>query len=574
MHCILRTEKLKTGGNIGGVAAHNLRTIDVPNSDPELTHRNIVTGATELVEAVNKRITECYPDKAPRKNAVRAVETLLTASPEFFENANPGQVEKWRIESIAWAEKFWGKENVAQSVLHLDEKTPHLHIVSVPIVGGKLNCRAILGGRAKLAAMQTSYAKAMAQFGLERGLEGSKSKHISPKQYSSSSAKNPVMPKPEKLNQLLEDGTVFSKSKTRERTVIPYTKKNIIALRTAFGNQSAAVAIAEESKRARDRIKKAQRIEQRESANRVRDIPLSKTAAALGLSQSRSDRAKWGDFHIDDEKGVFNNFKASEGGKGSIDLVIQAHGCEFKEALQWMKGHFGEFDTSQALAKTYQIKARKQVSSVLPVQFIPPKAASENLPLVYKYLCDERKISRKLVEQHVRNGTIYADIRKNVVFLGTNNAELVGTGKNKFKGLSVGSDKSQAGFIAMPEKQAVSGKYAYTGAVESAVDALSFAELNKSPAVSSAGAPTRGFFGKFMELALRLSNRAVAAFDNDEAGNKYSKLLDVSTTKNVARKSPPQSFKDWNENLVFKRSGSGSPSPEISLSREKGFRPR
>lgn len=62
--------------------------------------------------------------------------------------------------------------------LHLDEKTAHIEAYAVPIdPKGKLNCRHFLGARNALSILQTRYALHNKDFGLERGLKGSKATH-------------------------------------------------------------------------------------------------------------------------------------------------------------------------------------------------------------------------------------------------------------------------------------------------------------------------------------------------------------------------------------------------------------
>ena len=78
-YAILRTAKLKTMGNIGGSLAHNYRTINTPNTDPNHTPKNHHTVATP--EAVKKAIQDRLPEKR-RSDAVLCIEYLITASPE------------------------------------------------------------------------------------------------------------------------------------------------------------------------------------------------------------------------------------------------------------------------------------------------------------------------------------------------------------------------------------------------------------------------------------------------------------------------------------------------------------
>lgn len=196
MFAICRTEKLKTYGNAGGLNKHLTRTMEVPNADKELQKYNrLLVGTEDLVSDIKSRITSAGIE--PRKNAVLAVEHLLTASPEFFgankvikENAEVSLMAKvdklnsFVSNSQEWLNERYGKENVVNVTLHLDEKTPHIHAVVVPIdTKGKLNARAFLGGREKMREMQNSFADKMKSIGLNRGVEGSKAKHTAIKEF-------------------------------------------------------------------------------------------------------------------------------------------------------------------------------------------------------------------------------------------------------------------------------------------------------------------------------------------------------------------------------------------------------
>lgn len=179
-YAILRTAKLKTMGNIGGSLAHNYRTIDTPNADPNRTSENEHTAATP--EAVKQAIQDRLPEKR-RSDAVLCVEYLITASPEW-DGWGTDKEDEFFERAGQWLYDKHGKENVAGMSLHRDETTPHLVAYVVPIdQKGKLNCKEFLGGRAKLNKMQTDFAKEVKDLGLERGREGSKAKHTSIKQY-------------------------------------------------------------------------------------------------------------------------------------------------------------------------------------------------------------------------------------------------------------------------------------------------------------------------------------------------------------------------------------------------------
>ena len=179
-YAILRTAKLKTMGNIGGSLAHNYRTIETPNADPNRTPKNHHTVATP--EAVKKAIQDRLPEKR-RSDAVLCIEYLITASPEWDGWGNDKEAEFFK-RSSQWLSDKHGAENIAGLSIHRDISTPQLVAYVVPIdQKGRLNCKEFLGGRAKLSQIQTDFANTVTDLGLARGKEGSKAKHTSIKAY-------------------------------------------------------------------------------------------------------------------------------------------------------------------------------------------------------------------------------------------------------------------------------------------------------------------------------------------------------------------------------------------------------
>lgn len=179
-YAILRTEKLKTMGNIGGSLAHNYRTRDTPNAVPERLHLN--THDMASADEVKAAIVAQLPEKR-RSDAVLCVEYFIGASPDYFTDADP-KGERYFATAVEWLKERHGADNVVATSVHHDETSPHLVAYVVPLdKNGKLNAKAFLGGRAKLTAMQTDFARAVGQHGLERGIEGSKAKHQSIRDY-------------------------------------------------------------------------------------------------------------------------------------------------------------------------------------------------------------------------------------------------------------------------------------------------------------------------------------------------------------------------------------------------------
>ena len=125
-YAIVSIAKIKTMGCAGAHGGHLERTIDTPNADPDLKRFNRrEVGSGDLPADIAGRIQEL--GITPRKNAVLAVDFLMTASPEAFgcqvvehegQKAVAGKVEVWRdFERNArqWIEERYGRENLVNS---------------------------------------------------------------------------------------------------------------------------------------------------------------------------------------------------------------------------------------------------------------------------------------------------------------------------------------------------------------------------------------------------------------------------------------------------------------------------
>ena len=170
LYAIFGVSKLKTIGNIEAVRAHMLRTRYTANSNGK--QNRIMIQPPALPEL--QKLIESYQ---PRKNSVLCYDTLLAASPEFFKGKTEEELQAWEDASLLWAKNTFGEANVLGCVSHRDETSPHLQLLILPAVDGRLNARAITGGREKLRKLWTSYGKAMQPYGLQRGREYSPAKH-------------------------------------------------------------------------------------------------------------------------------------------------------------------------------------------------------------------------------------------------------------------------------------------------------------------------------------------------------------------------------------------------------------
>lgn len=181
---ILRTAKLKNASQISGSARHTHRELPTPNANPARKQANEygpAKSANEVVTAVNARL----PPKR-RKDAVLAIEYLVTASPEWFTGKGTSAGSTYFQDALRWLAQRHGTSNVVAWAVHRDESTPHLVCYVVPLdpETGRLNAKRWLGGSHRLSRTQTKFWEAVARrLGLERGIEGSRATHQRIKQW-------------------------------------------------------------------------------------------------------------------------------------------------------------------------------------------------------------------------------------------------------------------------------------------------------------------------------------------------------------------------------------------------------
>ena len=175
-YAIMRAKKLANMGSVAASMQHCYRERETHNADQERTPDNQHLGAKSTDEAMGK-LRALLPEKR-RKDAVLAVEYVMTASPEWFATATPEQEKAFFQRSLQWLADKYGADRIVTASIHRDEATPHLSAFVVPLTQDKrLSAKEFIGSRDKMRADQTSYAGRVADLGLERGIEGSKATH-------------------------------------------------------------------------------------------------------------------------------------------------------------------------------------------------------------------------------------------------------------------------------------------------------------------------------------------------------------------------------------------------------------
>ncbi len=220
-YAIFRSEPIMTTMDLSQIGSHNKREKKAYNSNPDIdierTKDNIelvplnekyLKGFDNLTKEYKKEHEERM--KTERKSRQKkyhemlnssrncvADELLFTATHKFFDGMNKEQIKEWADTCMEFVYKDLGytKEQVLHSVVHLDEETPHIHCVVVPLVN-KLDNRTntyrytiskkqYIKDKFELSELQDKYHQRLTEKGydLERGIKGSDNKNIDIKQY-------------------------------------------------------------------------------------------------------------------------------------------------------------------------------------------------------------------------------------------------------------------------------------------------------------------------------------------------------------------------------------------------------
>ena len=153
-HAILRFEKHK-GNPARPLEAHHERQKEQYASNPDIdTSRSkynfhIVKPEGRYYHFIQSRIEQA--GCRTRRDSTRFVDTLITASPDFFKKKSPKEIQEFFQRAADFLIRRVGKENIVSAVVHMDEKTPHLHLTFVPLTkDNRLCAKEIIGNRANL----------------------------------------------------------------------------------------------------------------------------------------------------------------------------------------------------------------------------------------------------------------------------------------------------------------------------------------------------------------------------------------------------------------------------------------
>ena len=222
-YAILRFAKHK-GGASKALSAHHERTKEIYASNPDIdknrTMQNyhIVTPRWSYEQEIRHRIR--MAGCRVRKDSVKFVDTLVPVSPGFAK-AHEAEMPEYFNRAFDFLKERVGEENIISAVVHMDEKTPHLHLCFVPLTkDGRLSAKEILGNKKNMIRWQDDFYACMAERWpeLERGTPAveTKRKHLTPQWYKKVTVMDAKL---EKLEAALNGINVLNAGKKREEAV-------------------------------------------------------------------------------------------------------------------------------------------------------------------------------------------------------------------------------------------------------------------------------------------------------------------------------------------------------------------
>lgn len=205
MFCIMRTEKRKKS-DLSGIQKENTRTATEYNNkvSPGMDIFNVVLKeSSNWLQDINSEIQAA--GAKPRSNSVLALDTIYTASPEFFQGKTNQQNDDFFKDCLQFHQERF--RHIISAVVHYDETTPHLHIISVPLTkDGRLSARDVIGNKAKMSKTQDQFFEQVGRrYGLARGIHmdgREKKEHISAQEHELREIKQQIAREQEKLEAI------------------------------------------------------------------------------------------------------------------------------------------------------------------------------------------------------------------------------------------------------------------------------------------------------------------------------------------------------------------------------------
>jgi hypothetical protein len=556
---IFRISKLKSFLAIAGAERHNRRTRATPNADPDRRQDNFTfmgDADRPLVELARERIGA----QKIRKNALLAIEVFISASPTYFrpealERAGYWDKEKfeaWLAANAVFLEQEFGSQRILRAECHLDESTPHIHAIVVPLTAaGKLSYRQLYGGkRTELSALQDRAWLAVAELGIERGQKGSQAQHRTVQAWYADIQ--------QPLGADLDAETVRVQLADHAR---------IVHENQQLRDQAAALAQTLEKRNQekqellqQNQLMQGQLLTAHEQAiewqekygqlvDPLRSVSLEAVAEALCLElKATSWRHEGHQIRINGTQFYDWDETQMQGGGGAIDLVMHVLRSDFKTAVAWLADRFGE--TAVQIAGSYHSQMVAQEAEC--PGFAAPDEAPEQWPVVRADFVSQQ-LPGALIDQLHEQGLLYADKAGAAIFLQRDLVTRSVTGAYRvsgdgFSGTMLGSDRAKGQFYCLRGGDATDAvQQVVVG--QTPIDVLALGLMEPMPKVRTMYLSADGVL-PLAYLRGFAAKRVRVAMNRDEIGERLAQEAREELPQ-VKQMLPEQG--DWVESLRVER---------------------
>ena len=276
-YAIFRSEPVYTLNDLAQIGSHNKREKKAYNSNPniklELSKDNIeivplqekyVKGFKNKVKDYEKehnlRMKTERPDRRKTFNQmlnksknVVADELLFTATHKFFDNMSKEDIKEWAETCMEFVYEDLGytKEQVLHATVHLDEETPHLHCVVIPLIKKfdkrtnteryTISKKAYIKDKIHLSELQDKYHKRLNDKGydLERGIKGSDAKHQKVRELKKTTRY--YEQKVDVLNSKIDEAMKEFNEKQKTTKNIPFNKTHVLVEKETFDSMNKVI---------------------------------------------------------------------------------------------------------------------------------------------------------------------------------------------------------------------------------------------------------------------------------------------------------------------------------------------
>jgi Plasmid recombination enzyme. len=428
---VLRVERIKNLSNLGNRNKHNERdnfkkvSIHIDEKRTGL-NINLFPENPDAKNLVENKIKEYG---LSRSDGSVGAEMILTASKDYFDKNypewknNPDVLKSWIEKNKQFLSDKYGSKNVSAQ-LHLDEETPHIHAIIVPIAERrfvkrngqevkklKINYSHFFGDKndlikqarntgttddLKLGRLQSYYAEYMQELGLSRGIRKSEAKNISPAEYREQI--NNIKTADIKLNS---EFTTISNTKDKINILLKGNYSNII--------KSHKIAMAENFKKANkiNEQNNALKIDLSLKENQINELQKTLTGyenrEAKLMQENKEYVQNLRDLSINDvcekleiSENLKNNIIATFNNKkfNSIDFVMKAYDLNFKSAVSLLSEKYPQEQLESAV-NNKELNYIKQETKKL-LSEINKNEIKERKPIIQSELVKQDVIYKQL----------------------------------------------------------------------------------------------------------------------------------------------------------------------------------